>query len=214
MGEIWKPVPSEPGVLASTLGRILLAPRYAPLPNGGFRLYQPEPRYGQIGREHPLAAHSYRIIRVYRKGKGKRQFTRKVHQLICEAFHGAKPFEKAVVIHIDEDAHNNRPENLRWGTQKENLNAPGYRASTLAAPLDIECANCGVEFRRRAPVQKFCSISCCGSKKRKLSDAQQLEIKEMLRSGVFQKEIAKKFGVSQSAIFRINAKMNSAEVLI
>jgi hypothetical protein len=52
----------------------------------------------------------------------------KVHRLVCEAFHGPPPFEKAVVIHIDENALNNRPENLRWGTQKENMNMPGFVA--------------------------------------------------------------------------------------
>lgn len=29
-------------------------------------------------------------------------------------------------MHINEDPLDNRPENLRWGTQKENLNAPGF----------------------------------------------------------------------------------------
>lgn len=52
----------------------------------------------------------------------------KIHRLVCEAFHGAPPFAKAVVIHLDENAMNNKPENLRWGTQKENLNMPGFIA--------------------------------------------------------------------------------------
>ena len=29
-------------------------------------------------------------------------------------------------MHLDENAVNNRASNLRWGTQKENLNAPGF----------------------------------------------------------------------------------------
>jgi hypothetical protein len=29
-------------------------------------------------------------------------------------------------MHLDENSKNNRPENLAWGTQKENLNAPGF----------------------------------------------------------------------------------------
>jgi hypothetical protein len=29
-------------------------------------------------------------------------------------------------MHLDENAANNRADNLRWGTQKENLNAPGF----------------------------------------------------------------------------------------
>lgn len=54
--------------------------------------------------------------------------SKKIHRLVCEAFHGPSPFPKAVVIHLDEDALNNAAENLRWGTQKENLNMPGFRA--------------------------------------------------------------------------------------
>lgn len=124
--EIWKPVPSEPGVHASTWGRILQRPGYAPLPNGGFRLYTPEPRFGQVAKASKAAAHEYRHIMLRRWGE-VRQRPRKVHQLVCEAFHGPKPFPEAVVIHLDEDALNNRPENLRWGTQKENLNMPKYK---------------------------------------------------------------------------------------
>lgn len=52
--------------------------------------------------------------------------TMKVHRLVCEAFHGPAPFERAVVLHLDENALNNRPENLQWGTQKENLNMPKF----------------------------------------------------------------------------------------
>lgn len=124
--EIWKHVPSEPGVMASSWGRVLQQPGYAPLPNGGFRLYAPVPRFGQVSRAHKAAKHEYRIVMVRRWGAGPRQQPRKVHQLVCEAFHGPKPFPEAVVIHIDEDALNNRPENLHWGTQKENLNANGF----------------------------------------------------------------------------------------
>ena len=34
--------------------------------------------------------------------------------------------DKPCVLHKDENSRNNRPENLMWGTQKENLNAPGF----------------------------------------------------------------------------------------
>lgn len=52
----------------------------------------------------------------------------KIHRAVCEAFHGVAPFPRAVVIHLDDDATNNKPDNLRWGTQKENLNMPGFIA--------------------------------------------------------------------------------------
>jgi hypothetical protein len=54
--------------------------------------------------------------------------TYKIARLIAEAFHGPPPFDDAVVMHLDENAVNNRPENLKWGTQKENLNAEGFLA--------------------------------------------------------------------------------------
>lgn len=122
MAEIWKPVPSLPGVMASSEGRIVLPPRYAPVNNGGFRAYLPKPTEGVVTRASKKARHVYRGI--YTKFFGNI----KVHQAVCEAFHGPKPFPESVVIHIDEDALNNRPENLKWGTQKENLNAPGFLA--------------------------------------------------------------------------------------
>jgi len=54
--------------------------------------------------------------------------TYKVARLICEAFHGPAPEDQPNVLHGDEDSSNNRPDNLSWGTQKENLNAPGFIA--------------------------------------------------------------------------------------
>lgn len=128
MAEVWKPVASEPGVLASSEGRILLPPSHAPLPNGGFRIYAPQPCLGQVARSKKAAKHEYRHVMVRRSRDAGRQAPRKVHQLVCEAFHGPKPFEQAVVIHLDENALNNRPENLKWGTQRENMNMPKFKA--------------------------------------------------------------------------------------
>jgi len=158
--EIWKPVPSEPGVMASSKGRVLLPPRYAPISHGGYRAYLPEPRYGQISRAHKDAAHDYRIIMVRRDDAPSRQAPRKVHQLVCEAFHGPKPFPDAVVLHLDEDAHNNRPENLKWGTQKENLNMPKYAASKRIFRDERSCQTCASAFVPRSDIQKYCSPQC------------------------------------------------------
>jgi hypothetical protein len=127
--EIWRPVPSEPGVLVSSKGRVLLPPRFAPLPNGGYRVYVPKPRSGAVSKAKRDAQHTYMLVMVYATdGEKSRQKPRKVHQLVCEAFHGPKPFGSAVVLHLNENAHDNRPENLRWGTQKENLNSPKFLA--------------------------------------------------------------------------------------
>lgn len=47
-------------------------------------------------------------------------------RLVCEAFHGPAPSTDSVCMHLDENARNNAPTNLQWGTQKENLNATGF----------------------------------------------------------------------------------------
>ncbi len=107
--------------MASDEGRILLPPRHAALPNGGVRLYLPKPALGTVARSNKEAKHEYRNYWTRHFGNIK------VHQAVCEAFHGLKPFGAAVVIHKDENGLNNAADNLKWGTQKENLNAPGFR---------------------------------------------------------------------------------------
>jgi hypothetical protein len=120
MIEHWKPVPSKPGLMASSFGRVKLPDGVAKTPNGGTREYHPKPTYGNKTRASKTARHEY--MGLYNRKYGNL----KIHRLVCEAFHGVAPFERAVVIHIDENALNNRPENLRWGTQKENLNMPKF----------------------------------------------------------------------------------------
>lgn len=114
LGEVWRFVPSAPQYMASSEGRIMATPFVGKMPHGGPKHYGGEPTFGVWNKKDG------RFIVVYR---GK---TYKVHQLVCEAFNGEKPFDGAVVMHLDENAANNRASNLRWGTQKENLNATGF----------------------------------------------------------------------------------------
>lgn len=113
-GEVWRAVPSQPQFLVSSEGRFMVRPYFGQMPHGGTRSYGGEPRFGVWNKADG------RFVIVY-KGKSY-----KVHQLVCEAFNGPAPFKGAVVMHIDENAANNRPNNLSWGTQKENLSAPGF----------------------------------------------------------------------------------------
>ncbi len=118
--EIWKPVPSMKGVMVSSFGRILFPSNSASMPHGGKRKYITEPRLGCITKASKKARHTY--YAVYHRKFGNV----KVHRAVCEAFHGPPPLGKNIVIHIDENALNNRPENLKWGTQKENLNSSKF----------------------------------------------------------------------------------------
>lgn len=120
MSEIWKPVPSKDGVMVSSFGRVLLPTRKAKMPSGVVREYKPSPTYGTRMRASKTARHEY--MGIYNKFFGNM----KVHRLVCEAFHGPAPEGKNIVLHLNEDATDNRPENLRWGTQKENLNMPKF----------------------------------------------------------------------------------------
>lgn len=110
--EEWRTSPSLPDYEVSSLGRVRRKPYLKEMPNGGCRQYGGKAHVGQDSGEG-------RMIMVYR---GK---TYKVHQLVCEAFNGPRKTGQ-VCMHIDEDYTNNRPDNLMWGTQKENLNAPGF----------------------------------------------------------------------------------------
>jgi hypothetical protein len=114
-------VPSKPGLQASSWGRVLLPARPVPTFNGGVRMTKPTPRFGCVCKSRAGAAHRYMGFRDSVYGNIK------VHQAVCEAFHGAKPFEKALVLHEDEDGCHNWPTNLKWGTHTENMNYPGYK---------------------------------------------------------------------------------------
>lgn len=113
-GEVWRIVPSAPFLMASSEGRYMVTPYEAEMPFGGVRQYGGKPSWGAWNKQDA------RFI-VSHQGH-----TYKIAQLVCEAFHGPKPFPEAVTMHMDENATNNRASNLQWGTQKENLNAPGF----------------------------------------------------------------------------------------
>lgn len=123
MDEEWKPVPSVPGMKASSLGRVWMDDHQKPMPHGGLRWYKHNPTFG-YEEKSATGRPGVGKRRILRVGTLKKTF--KIAQLVCEAFHGPKPFPKAVTIHIDEDPTNNTPSNLRWGTQKENLNMPKF----------------------------------------------------------------------------------------
>ena len=96
--EIWRQIPSLPGVLASSHGRLMIAPYTAPAPKGGMRQYGGDPTRGQWD--------GARYIYVLKKR------TYRVARLICEAFNGPPPFPRAVAMHVDENSRKNDSKNI------------------------------------------------------------------------------------------------------
>jgi len=117
--ERWRVIPSLPEFIASSHRRVMRLPWGGRMPYGGMKPYGGEPTFGTWSPTDNRFIHCY---------QGK---TYKVARLICEAFHGPAPALKPVCMHLDENSRNNRPGNLAWGSQKENLNAPGYIARVL-----------------------------------------------------------------------------------
>lgn len=75
-----------------------------------------------VGRllKHGRCGAGRRYARVVLYTNGKMQYA-SVHRLVCEAFHGPAPSAKHHAAHNDGDPLNNRADNLRWATAKENI---------------------------------------------------------------------------------------------
>jgi hypothetical protein len=116
--EVWRDIPSVPQMEASSFGRVRLKPYTT---RAGRHYANPKPRWGTEQKSAPGREGIPKRRIIYIVGLKK---TFNVARLVCEAFHGPQPVDKPLALHLDENPSNNRPGNLRWGTQKENLNMP------------------------------------------------------------------------------------------
>lgn len=106
--EVWKSVPGFPAYAASTWGRL----KRIGLTGGRKRARAPTGRI--LGGK---AKSGYILASVYRDGM---QFSQGMHTVICSTFHGRRPSLNHEVAHGDGVRDNNRWDNLRWATRKEN----------------------------------------------------------------------------------------------
>lgn len=106
-----RPIPVAPNddYMAGSDGQIYSRTKYA-----GFGRKERVPWYPLKGHVTPKG---YQTISMSHENA---KVTKSVHRLICIAFHGVPPSKLAEVRHLDGDATNNRPDNLRWGTAAEN----------------------------------------------------------------------------------------------
>jgi hypothetical protein len=127
--ETWLEVPGHSGLRASSWGRVWLPDT---------KRLKTKPGYGQWDKIQK------RFVVVIQRDK--RCKTYRVARLVCLAFHGEPPEGKPYCLHLDEDGRNNRPDNLMWGSQRDNLNAAGFIAHCKARTGDD---NPYVKGRRR-----------------------------------------------------------------
>lgn len=116
MKEIWKPIPGyEEHYAASNLGRIKSIRRVVKDVKDGkerVRVFSEK-----ILRFNTRKKDGRRSVMLSKNGRLKRIL---VSRLVCLAFHGLPPEGKENVLHYDDNCQNNIPENLRWGSLKEN----------------------------------------------------------------------------------------------
>lgn len=88
--------------------------------------YRERPRAMHV---YPAGGNGYLTVKLRVNG---RRIGYKVHVLVAQKFLGPKPFDDAVVRHMDGDQTNCAASNLRYGTQKENI------ADKFRPPIDEE----------------------------------------------------------------------------
>jgi hypothetical protein len=140
--EEWREIREWEGLYeVSNLGRVRSVPReHVRLGKGGkpttfrygYRLLRP----GQNDRGYLLVVLSDMV--------NKRQRVAKVHQLVCETFHGPKPGWDHEVAHIDHVRDNNAASNLRWTTHRDNIQ-DSVKAARHRAVHDVADNDSGVE---------------------------------------------------------------------
>lgn len=112
MVEIWKDIPGYEGIYqASSHGRIK---RVAGSAWNGIKWHHKKEK---ILTPSPAGSMGHIGVALSKNGKPK---TFRVHVLICLAFYGERP-QGYHVLHINGDPQDNRVENLKYGTAKENI---------------------------------------------------------------------------------------------
>lgn len=131
----------------------------------------------------------YIFVKFYKKEDGvNKSKTKYIHRLVAEAFI-QNPENKPYVNHKNCDKTDNRVENLEWCTAKEN----------------VAHAKINNRLRYLRGEESYKSV---------LTEKQVREIRiEYANGGVFQNEIAKRYGVNKATIYYIVRRINWKHVL-
>ena len=106
----WRPIPSLPGYQASDEGEIRRLPYRDSLGRAA----------GGLTLARTPNARGYLTVNPFVPARNRYQPCL-VHRLVCEAFHGPPPFAGAKALHWVNDLARNTPDNVRWGSQAQNM---------------------------------------------------------------------------------------------
>ena len=116
--------------------------------------------------------------------KNGKLVTKRVHVLICTAFHGPRPY-KMDAGHMDDDRKNNTPENLKWMTRAEN-----------------------------AEIKVALSVARTGKRPNAcFTESQVAEIRILIAAGETNGDIATKYNVNSSVIKKLRIGRTYAKPL-
>lgn len=115
----------------------------------------------------------------------KNRMTKSVHRLVCMAFHGMPEPSTLQVRHLDGNPENNRPDNLKWGTQQDNW-------------LDRKAHGNGIEGEKHWNA--------------KLTDAEREHLRWAIKRGLCsRRHAARVLGMSQASISAIAKGIDTPE---
>jgi len=137
--------------------------------------------YGEIDRD------GYRRVNLSREGK---TYKRRVHRLVCEAFHG--PAGAGLETrHGDGQRLNNAASNLSWGTKSDNMRDAVVHGTINRDTRAASAASAMVDRRgSRNPGAK-------------LSDEQGRQMRLMAAEGYSERVIARTFSCSPATAHRV-----------
>lgn len=223
--EEWRSIPGFPGYEASSLGRIRSLDRVVKQKN----------RWGQVierrqqGRILSPRITSAGYSRVNPCVNGRVTYAQ-LHRLVCAAFHGERV--GLMAAHNDGNPSNNRPENLRWATAKENAQDKKLHGTDAGGTRNPNCVIGEAEVRliraradepspvlaREFGISESQVLNIIHGRSwshlpgarpkpscamRKLTDAQRQEVIQSTLSGA---ELGRIYGVAKESIYGIRQR--------
>ena len=138
MNEIWKPIKGYEGYYeASNLGNIRSVDRVILSTANILHTEHKQLRRGRVLKQGN-GRKGYKIVVLQRDGQKRTMYT---HRIIAMTF-VENPYNKPCIDHINGVCTDNRAENLRWCTQKENINNPNTVYKNLDTLKQNALTNC------------------------------------------------------------------------